>query len=89
MLFSLRSAFVQTLQAKALLIQTQENLDYYNKELDIFRSRFQAGGIARVDLDRMLLQRVQYESGLPERSGKRTHGQDHHSPHVERPDTVR
>ncbi len=62
MLFSLRSAFVQTLQAKQLLLQTQENLDYYNKELDIFRSRFQAGGIARVDLDRMLLQRVQYES---------------------------
>ena len=62
MLFTLRTAFVQTLQAKQLLLQAQENLDYYNKELAIFRSRFQAGGIARVDLDRMLLQRVQYES---------------------------
>jgi cobalt-zinc-cadmium efflux system outer membrane protein len=62
MLFTLRSAFIQTLQAKQLLLQAQENLDYYNKELSIFRSRFQAGGIARVDLDRMLLQRVQYES---------------------------
>src|ERR1022692_2815778 len=62
MLFTLRSAFVQTLQAKQLLLQAQANLDYYNKELAIFRSRLQSGGIARVDLDRMLLQRVQYES---------------------------
>ena len=62
MLFTLRSAFVQTLQAKQLLIQAQENLDYFNKELAIFRSRFQSGDIARVDLDRMQLQRVQYES---------------------------
>jgi cobalt-zinc-cadmium efflux system outer membrane protein len=62
MLFTLRSAFVQTLQAKQLLLQAQANLDYYSKELAIFRSRFQSGAIARVDLDRMLLQRVQYES---------------------------
>src|ERR1039457_7228280 len=62
MLFTLRSAFVQTLQAKQLLLQAQANLDYYNKELAIFRSRLQSGGIARVDLDRMLLPRVQYES---------------------------
>ena len=54
MLFTLRSAFVQTLQAKQLLVQAQANLDYYGKELAIFRSRFQSGGIARVDLDRML-----------------------------------
>src|ERR1017187_10009799 len=62
MLFTLRSAFVQTLQAKQLLAQAQANLDYYSKELAIFRSRYQSGAIARVDLDRMLLQRVQYES---------------------------
>ena len=62
MLFTLRSVFVQTLQAKQLLIQAQANLDYFNKELGIFRSRFQSGDIARVDLDRMQLQRVQYES---------------------------
>jgi cobalt-zinc-cadmium efflux system outer membrane protein len=62
MLFTLRSAFVQTLQAKQLLIQAQANLDYYAKELDIFRTRFSAGGLARVDLDRMLLQKSQYES---------------------------
>ena len=62
MLFTLRNAFVQTLQAKQLLLQAQANLDYYGKELAIFRSRFQSGAIARVDLDRMLLQRVQYDS---------------------------
>src|SRR5450631_3153516 len=62
MLFTLRSAFVQTLQAKQLLLQAQANLDYFNKELAIFRSRYQSGGIARVDVDRMLLQRAQYES---------------------------
>jgi cobalt-zinc-cadmium efflux system outer membrane protein len=62
MLFTLRNAFVQTLQAKQLLLQAQANLDYYAKELAIFRSRYQSGGIARVDLDRMLLQKVQYES---------------------------
>src|ERR1039458_699335 len=54
MLFTLRNAFVQTLQAKQLLLQAQANLDYYGKELAIFRTRFQSGAIARVDLDRML-----------------------------------
>jgi cobalt-zinc-cadmium efflux system outer membrane protein len=62
LLFSLRAAFVQTLQAKALLDNAKENLEYFDKELAINRSRFQAGDIARVDLDRIALQRVQYES---------------------------
>ena len=62
LLFNLRSAFVQTLQAKALLANAKENLDYFDKELSINRVRFKAGDIARVDLDRLVLQRVQYES---------------------------
>lgn len=62
LLFSLRSAFVQTLQAKALLANAKENLDYFDKELSISRARFQSGDIARVDLDRLVLQRAQYES---------------------------
>jgi cobalt-zinc-cadmium efflux system outer membrane protein len=62
LLFNLRSAFVQTLQAKALLANAKENLDYFEKELSINRERFKAGDIARVDLDRLLLQRAQYES---------------------------
>jgi cobalt-zinc-cadmium efflux system outer membrane protein len=62
LLFSLRSAFVQTLQAKALLANAKENLEYFEKELSINRDRFKSGDIARVDLDRLLLQRAQYES---------------------------
>jgi len=62
LLFNLRTAFVQTLQAKALLANARENLDYFDKQLAINRDRFKAGDIARVDLDRIALQRVQYES---------------------------
>jgi cobalt-zinc-cadmium efflux system outer membrane protein len=64
MLFNLRSAFVQTLQAKQVVALAQENLEYFSKELAISRDRFKAGDIARVDLDRIELQRVQYESDL-------------------------
>jgi len=64
LLFSLRSAFVSTLQAKAVLQLAQDNLVYYDKVLDISRTRFSAGDIAQIDLDRLELQRVQYESDL-------------------------
>jgi cobalt-zinc-cadmium efflux system outer membrane protein len=64
MLFTLRGAFVSTLQAKAVLQLAKDNLDYYDKVLDISRSRFNAGDIAQIDLDRLELQRVQYESDL-------------------------
>jgi cobalt-zinc-cadmium efflux system outer membrane protein len=64
MLFNLRSAFVSTLQAKAVLQLAEDNLVYYDKVLDISRSRFSAGDIAQIDLDRLELQRVQYESDL-------------------------
>jgi len=52
LLFSLRSAFVQTLQAKAVLTLTRDNLAYYDGLLVVSRDRFQAGDIARVDLNR-------------------------------------
>jgi len=64
LLFSLRMAFVQTLQEKAILELAKENLAYYDHVLDVNRERFKAGGIAQVDLDRLELQRVQYESDL-------------------------
>jgi cobalt-zinc-cadmium efflux system outer membrane protein len=64
LLFSLRSAFVQTLQAKAVLQVSKENLDYYDHLLKISQDRFEAGDIAQIDLDRLELQRVQYESDL-------------------------
>ncbi len=64
LLFDLRTAFVQMLQQKAVLSLARENLAYYDRVLAVNRERFQAGGIARVDLDRLELQRVQYESDL-------------------------
>jgi len=64
LLFTLRGAFIQTLQAKAVLDVTRENLAYYDKVLEVSRERFHAGDIAQVDLDRLELQRVQYESDL-------------------------
>jgi cobalt-zinc-cadmium efflux system outer membrane protein len=62
LLFTLRSAFVQTLQAKAVLQNAQENLAYWDRELEVDRTRLKAGDLAEVDLDRLELQRVQFES---------------------------
>ena len=62
LVFGLRLAFVQTLQEKAILELARENLTYYDHVLDVNRERFKAGAISRVDLDRLELQRVQYES---------------------------
>ena len=64
LLFSLRSAFVSTLQAKAVLQLAKDNLDYYDHVLKVSRDRYSAGDIAQIDLDRLELQRVQYESDL-------------------------
>jgi cobalt-zinc-cadmium efflux system outer membrane protein len=64
LLFTLRSAFVSTLQAKAVLQLAKDNLAYYDQVLEISRSRFSAGDIAQIDLDRLELQRVQFESDL-------------------------
>jgi cobalt-zinc-cadmium efflux system outer membrane protein len=64
MIFDLRSAFVQVLQAKAVLKLAQADLEYYDKIIDISNTRFKDGDIAEVDFDRIELQRVQYESEL-------------------------
>ncbi|HXM22895.1 MAG TPA: TolC family protein [Terriglobales bacterium] len=64
LLFTLRGAFVSALQAKAVLQLAKDNLVYYDHVLDISRNRFNAGDIAQIDLDRLELQRVQYESDL-------------------------
>jgi outer membrane protein, heavy metal efflux system len=64
LLFTLRGAFVQTLQQKAIRDLARENLVYYDHVLDVNRERYKAGAIARVDLDRLELQRVTYESDL-------------------------
>jgi cobalt-zinc-cadmium efflux system outer membrane protein len=64
LLFNLRGAFVSTLQAKAVLQLAKDDLAYYDHVLDISRNRFNAGDIAQIDLDRLELQRVQYESDV-------------------------
>jgi cobalt-zinc-cadmium efflux system outer membrane protein len=64
LLFNLRTAFVQALQQKAVLALARDNLSYYDRLLGISRDRFNAGDIARVDFDRLELQRVQYESDV-------------------------
>jgi outer membrane protein, heavy metal efflux system len=64
LLFTLRSAFVQTLQQKALLALTRENLAYYNRLLAVSNDRLKAGDIAKVDYQRLDLQRVQYETDV-------------------------
>jgi outer membrane protein, heavy metal efflux system len=64
LLSTLRGAFVLTLQQKAILELAKADLDYYDKVLTISRERFRVGGLARVDLDRLELQRVQYESDV-------------------------
>jgi cobalt-zinc-cadmium efflux system outer membrane protein len=64
LLFSLRSAFVQALQQKALLDLTRENLAYYNHLLQVSDDRLKAGDIAKVDFERLELQRVQYETDV-------------------------
>jgi cobalt-zinc-cadmium efflux system outer membrane protein len=64
LLFSLRSAFVQTLEAKAVLELARAELEYYDHIIQISQARFNAGDLAQIDLDRIELLRVQYESEI-------------------------
>jgi cobalt-zinc-cadmium efflux system outer membrane protein len=64
LLFDLRSQFVQTLQAKAVLELAKADLAYYDKIIEISRSRYKAGDIAQIDLDRIVLLSVQYEAEI-------------------------
>ncbi|HEX3472699.1 MAG TPA: TolC family protein [Silvibacterium sp.] len=64
LIFTLRSAFVQTLQAKQVLELAKADLEYYDKIIDISRNRLRAGDIAQIDFDRIELLRVQYESEI-------------------------
>ena len=64
LLFGLRSAFVSVLQGKAVLQLARDDLAYWDHVLDINRIRFQDGAIAKIDFNRLKLQRVQYESDV-------------------------
>ena len=62
LLFNLQTAFVNVLQSKAFLQNAQENLTYWDRELEVNRTRFKVGDLAEVDLGRLELQRIQFES---------------------------
>jgi len=64
MIFTLRSAYVQLLQAEFVLDLAIEDIKYYDKIIEMSRARFNAGDIAQIDLDRIELLRVQYESEI-------------------------
>ncbi|MGB7355931.1 MAG: TolC family protein [Acidobacteriaceae bacterium] len=64
MLFTLRAAFVQVLEAKAIVDLSKQELDYYDHIISISQERFKKGDLAEIDFDRIELQRVQYESDL-------------------------
>lgn len=64
LLSTLRAAFIQVLQEKAIVALAKENIAYYDHVLEVNRTRYQAGAIAQVDLDRLELQRVTYEADL-------------------------
>jgi cobalt-zinc-cadmium efflux system outer membrane protein len=62
LLFNLRVGFVTVLQSKAILDLTKQELEYYDHIIEISRKRYEVGDMAQIDLDRVELQRVQYES---------------------------
>jgi outer membrane protein, heavy metal efflux system len=62
LVFTLRGAFIQVLQAKAALVLARDNLRFYDQMLSISRDRRRTGDIAQLDLDRLDLQRVQLEA---------------------------
>ena len=64
LLFTLRSAFVQVLQAKAIVELSKQELEYYDHIIEISHERFTKGDLAEIDFERIELQRVQYESDL-------------------------
>ena len=55
---------MQTLQSKSVLDLAKADLEYYDHIIQISRDRFHAGDLAQIDLDRIELLRVQYESEI-------------------------
>jgi cobalt-zinc-cadmium efflux system outer membrane protein len=64
LLFALRTAFVQVLQAKAFGTLAGESLASYDQVLTVSRDRLRSGDLAQMDADRLELQRVIYESDV-------------------------
>jgi cobalt-zinc-cadmium efflux system outer membrane protein len=64
LLFTVRTAFLNSLQAKALVELTATNLQSYDKAIEANRVRFRAGEISQLDFQRVEIQRIQFESDL-------------------------
>ena len=64
LIFGLRSQFVATLQAKAVLAVTKEELDYYDNIIKISRERMRAGDIAQIDFDRVRAQGYAFQEEI-------------------------
>ena len=64
LLFNLRTLFVSALEAKEILRLAEADLAYYDHIIEIGRDRLRAGDLAQIDLDRIELERVAYESEL-------------------------
>lgn len=64
LIFNLRDAFIRVLQSKSILELATDNLRYYDKVIDVNLQRFQAGDISRSDLQRVELQRAQFDTDL-------------------------
>ena len=64
LVFNLRTLFIQTLEAKAVLELAKADLEYYDKIIKISQERYKTGDIAQIDLDRIELLRVQYETEI-------------------------
>jgi len=62
LLFTLRTAFINTLVASQALHLATDDLTYYDKIIESSQARFKAGDLSQIDLDRIELLRVQYES---------------------------
>jgi cobalt-zinc-cadmium efflux system outer membrane protein len=62
LLFNLATAYVNVLQAKAFLDNARQNLTYWDHELEIDHKRLDAGDLAPIDVNRLELERVQFES---------------------------
>jgi cobalt-zinc-cadmium efflux system outer membrane protein len=59
---AIKSAFTNMLIAKEALHIAQDNLDSYNKTVDLSRVRLNAGDISRTDFERIDLQLAEFES---------------------------
>ena len=62
LIFDLRDAFIRLLAAKSVLQLAQDNLAYYDKVIDVNTERYKAGDVAKIDLQRVELQRAQFQS---------------------------